>query len=592
MNKDSETKICQNCKNEFEITQDDFNFFKKLNVSPPTWCPRCRFIRKLTYINERSLYKRNCANCQENIISMFHPDVSIPVWCLKCHISDTWDARDYAKKYDFSRNFFEQFKDLKYSVPHRALDRNERNGPGCEYSNYCFTSKNIYLSYGIHASEDIKYSKNIFDQSKNCLDSLTTKKTDRCYEVVQTSESFDSSFLVESEQCISSHFLFNCANCTNCCLSSNIRNKSNVFRNKQLSKEEYQQAISNLKLNTYIGQTKTKEEFKEMVLKSIHRYAHIKNCMNSTGDFIENAKNCSRCYGLVGAENLKNCFFAMASNTQDSQDLIFTGRGDESYESTYAGRGINKVVLSACCGSGSCNLFYCDSCRACSDCFGCVGLSKKQYCIFNKQYSKEEYFELIEKIKKHMNEMIYIDKIGREYGFGEFFPTELSPFAYNETVAYEENLLSKDEIITFGYKWRERELRSYIPTVETKDLPDSINDVNNSICDEIIGCINKGKVETQCTLAFRILPDELTFYRQMKLPIPRFCPNCRYYDRKKWVNTFNFYLRECMCELSNHGHEKNPRHGGVKCQVEFETMYAPERPEIIYCKDCYQKEFL
>ncbi|MFZ1019649.1 MAG: hypothetical protein WAN61_01490 [Minisyncoccia bacterium] len=31
-------------------------------------------------------------------------------------------------------------------------------------------------------------------------------------------------------------------------------------------------------------------------------------------------------------------------------------------------------------------------------------------------------------------------------------------------------------------------------------------------------------------------------------------------------------------------------HRQEKCAVEFETSYAPERPEIVYCEKCYQQE--
>ena len=427
----SETRTCQNCKENFSIEPDDFSFYKKLKVPPPTWCPHCRFIRKMTFVNERSLYKRICGNCNASIISMYNSDTSIPVWCVKCHISDVWDARDYAREYDFSRNFFEQFKELKYITPHRALDQNERNGTGCEYANYCFTSKNIYLSFFAHRSENIKYSRSFLKNNKNCMDSLVIQNNDRGYELVQASSNYNSSFLIESDQCIDSHFLYDCSNCVNCCMSSNLRNKSNVFG--------------------------------------------------------------------------------------------------------------------------------------------------------NKQYSKEEYEEMLSKIIKHMNDMPYTDKMGRKYSFGEYFPTELSPFAYNETVAFEEEPMTKEEIISKGYKWREPEKKSYVPTIKTEELPDSIKDIADTITDEVIECQNEGKTETQCTSAFRILPDELAFYRQMNLPIPRYCPNCRYHQRLIWKNPFRFYERECMCELSNHNHEG-------KCKNNFETMYAPDREELIYCKECYQQE--
>lgn len=578
----SETKICQNCKDNFTIESDDFSFYQKLKVPPPTWCPNCRFIRKLTFINHRSLYKRVCKNCDTTVISMYHSDTPLPVWCVKCYLSDAWDARDYARDYDFSRNFFEQFKELKYSTPHRALDQNERNGAGCEYSNLCYTSKNIYLSFDVGGSEDIKYSAYVFKHNKNCVDSLLIKENDRCYELVQAISNYNSSFLIESDQCIDSHFLYDCSNCVSCCLSSNIRNKSYVFRNKQLTKEEYKKAISALQLEIYSGQLRAKEEFHQISQKAIHKYAHIKNSINTVGDFIENSKNVYHSYGLINAENVKYVF--VGTNTvKDSQDLVSTGKLEECYEAILAGRGGSRVVLSFSCGGGSKNLFYCDSCRDCSDCFGCVGLSKKQYCVFNKQYSKEEYQEIVEKIKIHMNEMPFIDTIGRKYTFGECFPTELSPFAYNETIAFEENPLSKDEIISLGYKWKDVEKKLYIPTIKSDAIPDSIHEVADAVCDEIIECPNQGKIETQCTSAYRILPDELSFYRQMNLPIPRYCPNCRYHQRLIWKNPFRFYKRQCMCELLNHQHKD-------QCLNEFETMYAPNRLETIYCKECYQKE--
>lgn len=513
---------------------------------------------------------------------MYSTDTLIPVWCVKCHINDAWDGRDYARDYDFSRTFFEQFYDLKLTVPHRALDQNERNGTGCEYSNYCFTSKDVYLSFSIAGSENIMYSAHIFKGNQSIFDSLSIKDSDRIYESVQVLESYNSSFLIESDQCVESQFLFDCSNCISCSLSSNLRNKSYVFRNKQLTKEEYQKAVVELKLDTYTGRQKAKEEFYSIAEKAIHRYAHIKNSVNVVGDFIENSKNVYHCYGLVEAENVKNVYFSMNS-IRDSQDVMFSGFSEECYEFTYGGRGASRAIFALSCGSGCKNIFYCDSCRGCSDCFGCIGLDKKQYCIFNKQYSKKEYFEMIEKIRKHMDDMPYVDKIGREYPFGEFFPTELSPFAYNETVAFEEHPLSKPEVQSLRYKWKDLETKSYTSTIKADQIPDSIKNIKDDIVNEVIECPNQGRIESQCTSAFKIIPDELSFYRQMNLPIPRYCPNCRYHQHLAWKNPFHFYKRQCMCNLSNHQHDAN-------CPNEFETMYAPNRPEVIYCKQCYQAE--
>jgi len=39
----------------------------------------------------------------------------------------------------------------------------------------------------------------------------------------------------------------------------------------------------------------------------------------------------------------------------------------------------------------------CEDCKDCKYCEDCAWLSNKQYCISNKQYTKEEYFNLISK---------------------------------------------------------------------------------------------------------------------------------------------------------------------------------------------------
>ena len=77
----SETKICQNCKKDFIIEPDDFGFYEKIKVPPPTFCPECRFQRRMIFRNGRTLYRRQCDLCQKNIISIYSADASFPVYC-------------------------------------------------------------------------------------------------------------------------------------------------------------------------------------------------------------------------------------------------------------------------------------------------------------------------------------------------------------------------------------------------------------------------------------------------------------------------------------------------------------------------------
>jgi hypothetical protein len=237
----------------------------------------------------------------------------------------------------------------------------------------------------------------------------------------------------------------------------------------------------------------------------------------------------------------------------------------------------------------SLNSQYIINCRNVSDVFGCIALRNKKYCILNKQYTKEQYFELLPKIKKHMDEMPYVDSRGIIYKYGEFFPTDMSPVGFNESQGYEYFFLSREEAEKMGYKWKTPEKKNYIPNKKSSGLQSIISEVNDEIVNDIIQCKHdeKGNHESHCSMncvgAFNITYQELQFYRMLNLPLPRLCFNCRHVERVNWRNPPKLYDRICMCD------KKHPNHAG-KCEVEFETTYSPDHPEIIYCEKCYQQE--
>jgi hypothetical protein len=160
------------------------------------------------------------------------------------------------------------------------------------------------------------------------------------------------------------------------------------------------------------------------------------------------------------------------------------------------------------------------------------------------------------------------------YKYGEFFPYDLSPFGYNETNAHDNFCISKEKAISMGYKWKDREKRDYNISINSKDLPDNILDVDDNILNEIIGCPNEGNSDYQCTTAYRIVPEELNFYKQKNLPLPRYCPNCRHYKRLTYRNPMKLWHRSCM----NDG-----------CSNEFDTTYSPDKSYKVYCEKCYQQ---
>ena len=116
-----------------------------------------------------------------------------------------------------------------------------------------------------------------------------------------------------------------------------------------------------------------------------------------------------------------------------------------------------------------------------------------------------------------------------------------------------------------------------------------------SILKEILGCEHDGTCNDNCTKGFRVAPEELAFYKKMSLPLPRMCPNCRHVRRVQRLNTFQLWYRKCQCagpksENSLYANAAEHFHKGEHCPNEFETSYAPDRPEIVYCEQCYQAE--
>ncbi|MFA6273712.1 MAG: hypothetical protein WC662_00950 [Candidatus Paceibacterota bacterium] len=581
MIRNSENKICQNCKNDFVIEFEDFNFYEKMKVPAPTFCPECRLTRKMATFNVRNLYNRNCDNCSQKMVSIFNKNSSYKVWCFDCYFSEKFDPIDYGVDYDFSIDFFTQYENFRRNVPLLCMEQSGNNSEGCEYANYTYGSKNIYLSHNVAKSEDVYYSVFVNRDNRMCFDSLSFREDELCYEVVDSNHNYHSAFLTRSDSCIDSMFLFNCVNCQNCFMSSNQRNQNYVFRNKKLSKSEYEEAIKKENLASFSSLKKLTAEYDQLMKNTVVVFAKLTNAVNCTGDIIENSKNCLSSFYIWGSENIKYVTYSVNS-VKDSYDVLDSGRGERMYESICSGRGNYEVAFSSRT-FGSIQVYYCEGCIDLKDSFGCIGLRKKQYCIFNKQYEKEEYLTLVEKIKKHMDEVPYIDKNNCKYKFGEFFPAEISPFAYNETMAYEQFPLSKEKIVEKNFRWFDDLNRDYKATLKSENIPDNIFNVNDSILEETISCEHKGSCEHQCTKAFRIIPTELQFYKRMNLPLPRICPNCRYFLRLKRSLPWRLWDRTCLCKNEKHGHKG-------KCKIEFGTPYSPDRPEIVYCKKCYQQE--
>ncbi|MES3031649.1 MAG: hypothetical protein V4699_00190 [Patescibacteria group bacterium] len=579
----SENKNCQNCKKDFTIESEDFNFYEKIKVPPPTFCPECRTIRRLCWRNEMSFFKRPCSfpGHTENMISAFHPDEKLVIYDSKSWWGDSWDVMSHARDYDFSRPFFEQWREFRDDFPFQTLSNS--NAVNSEYCSVADDSKDCYMISGSQACEHVMYSNRVF-HIKDSADLYVAHRSELCYDDVICADSYHVLYSLNFKSCVDSYFLYDCVGCVNCFGCTNLRNKSYCMWNEQLSREEYTKRLDEFDLTDYQTILKLKEKFEELYLKSLHKFSNQIKVVNSTGDNLEKTKNCKMCFDITDDTEDSKFSHWGAYNIKDAYD---SGPGFGASELTYevfdTGLGNFRNLFTSVVYHSN-DIEYCFNCYSSSSLFACIGVRSKKYCIFNKQYTKEEYESLILKIIKHMNDMPYVDSKGRKYKYGEFFPAELSPFAYNETVAQDYFPLTKEEALERGYKWRERKINDYKTTLEVENLPGSLKDTQDSITNETIRCLHDGKCQDRCSGAYRITEDELNLYKRLQVPLPRLCFGCRHDERLKRRNPMKLWRRTCMCNKENHFH------GAEKCEIEFETPYAPDRPEIVYCEKCYQQE--
>ncbi len=590
---------CQNCKQNFRIDPEDFAYYERMKVPPPVWCSDCRTKRRYVWRNEHTLYKRKCdaPGHEEEIICMYAQDKPYKVYDDRYWWSDAWSAGDYGADYDFSRPFFEQYAELLKRVP--LIGLSVTNNKDCSYCNVSAEDKECYMLSASGLNENSMYGNRI-GWSKDCADVYISQKNTTCYEIVDSIESYRLFFSEKCANCIQSAFLYDCVNCQDCFLCAGLRNKRYHFMNQPLSKEEYAEKLKEFDLGKYSNVAECKRKLAELVKTKPQRFAQIINCVNTTGDNVMNSKNAKECFD---GGDLEDCKFG--TWTFKAKDCYDIGPGGWDVQLLYdtwdADFGSARIYFSGVIYN-CLDLSYCWNCHASQNLFGCYGLRNKQYCILNKQYTKEEYLELVPKIIKHMDEMPYADSKGLKHGYGGFFPPEISPFAYNETIAHEYWPMSKEEVSAQSFYWRDKDRASHVSTMASSELQDDLENAPEDITQKVISCghAEKGEhpanCEAACASAFRITPQELQFHKRLKLALPRECYNCRHYMCLAHRNPLRLWERNCMCAgkspEGSYANTANHFHGEGHCSNKFQTAYAPDRKEMVYCDKCYQAEIV
>jgi hypothetical protein len=546
---------CRQCKTDFQIDDYDQKYYEKMKVVAPTMCPNCRLQRRLTWRVERNLYMSKCHLTQKPVLSQFPPDSPFKATYHEAWYGDKWSGLDYGREFDFNRPFFEQFAELMREVP--LLATNVVNVQNCDFLNQCGYSRNCYFTIEADENQDSMYGYRVFG-NKTIVDCLEVTKSERCYECIDCDKCFQVRYSQLCEQCNDSSFLFDCRSCTNCFGCTGLRRKNYCMFNEELDKEEYQERMALFDFSNRTHIAAAREQWNRLRAKQIRKCSIGEQNENVTGNYIYESKDCQDCFGIRACRDCRYC--QLVRGSKDCQDyFVFGEKAEKIYESECCGGGLQNLRYCCDCFEGVRDLTYCMQCmQTCTNCFGCVGLKKQEYCILNKKYTKDEYEEILPKIIEHMQ---------KTEEWGEFFPSAISPYCYNETAAQEYFPLTQSEVEQLGLRWKEDlPFTKGKETMAWNEVPDKIENVADSIVKEVLSCEKTGK-------NFRVTKQELMFYKQMRIPIPKIHPDERHLDRSVLRNPRHLWDREC-----------------AQCSKAVKTTYAPETPEVIYCEECYLKE--
>jgi len=424
----------------------------------------------------------------------------------------------------------------------------------CEYSNAMLNSKNCYLCFGSVENENCDYGHIVWN-CRDCIDNLYIFKSEACYECVDCLNCNKLFYSEECESCVDSIGLFDCRNCLNCIGCVGQVNKSYHIFNQPVSKEEYKDFLLKYPLSEKSSIDYILKE-REVLRKKISQRAFFGSRNNNvSGNHIYNAHNVHYSFDIKKGENSKFCFTIREAT--DTYDASFSITVSECYQVVNC---IGNKMIGSHNVFESHDIYFSDFCYGCDHLFGCYGLRKKSYCILNKQYTKEEYLELLPKLIEHMKE-------SNEWGL--FFPKELSPFGYNEAIVNEYMPLTIEQALAQDFKWRDN-----IPyttgqgTIAYNKLPKNPEEYNDSLISEVLTC-------ESCQKNYKLINREINFYKTNKLPIPSNCFNCRHALRMSKRNKRDLWSGNC-----------------AKCNNEILTSYQPEDQKIytIYCEKCYQQE--
>ncbi len=531
----SQRAICRISWKEFEITDQEIALLEKLSpviggekfsLPLPTLCPEERRRRRLVFKNYFSLFKRKDESWK-TIISIYPPDAKRTVYSQPYWWGDNWDPRSTSIPYIQEESVTHQIHKVIEKTPLPALDNAYGDLENSEYINGNWRSKDCYLISNGNNNESCLYGWFIF-QSSNILDANYITECENCSHSQHLWKCYDVHYSWDTSSSRNSRYLFSCDGCEYVLGGVGLENQKYQILNTPCTESEFRATLAKLKTDATF-----RKEFEIQLQRLIGTIGLKKSIttgsVDSSGDFCYDSKNAYECYNVGNCEDVSYIYNSLF--VRDSLDLDQWWENTSlSYNNIDVWQDVSNIYCSISIWGWARYNFYSLKCQACSYIFGCSWLRNASYCIFNVQYTKEEWEKTVKEI---------IQKMEKEGTWGEFLDPVSSSFAYNESQALEQMPLEKEKAIGLGFRWSDR--AEVPPEGITKiipwdRLPENIADIPDDVLHWAIKCTKTGKL-------FQIQPLELDMLRRFHMPIPRIHPIERIKMRLEWdqrVFSFDF----------------------------------------------------
>jgi hypothetical protein len=292
-----------------------------------------------------------------------------------------------------TNDFVNQYRALVHSEPHLSV--HVWLSPNSNYCDQIDRCKNCYLTFNSLESEDCMY---IYDSrwDKDCDDVSYCNHCELCYDSLDLEKCYNCNFSQDCTNCNDCDYAYDLRNCNKCFGCAGLRHKEFHVFNEPHSKEEYKKRIKEL-LKT---PEKVEKQLEKLKLEIPHVALHTHNAENSFGNYMVNSKNS---YYTFKTHDLEDSMYMYdTQKDKDCMDCCVVNQSELTYDSIENSQVYNCNFSYWCAYNVDCEyMMYSFSCK---NCFGCFNLKNKQYCILNKEYSKEEYERLVTEIKQNLRE--------------------------------------------------------------------------------------------------------------------------------------------------------------------------------------------